>query len=126
MRISDWSSDVCSSDLNPQKGQREGGNPQPAHVAAEAGVEPPARQRLPAEVIPAAFGDPRRRHAEREQYDQRDDDEGRWCARRDGTRHEPDLQRRENEQRRGGVEGHPAPPPSCPRSEEPTPELQSL
>src|SRR3546814_4210371 len=61
---------------DPQEGQRERGEPQPPHVAAEAGVEAPACQRLTAEVVPAAFGNPRRGHAEREQDDQRDDDKG--------------------------------------------------
>src|SRR3546814_5668674 len=82
---------------DPQEGQRERGEPQPPHVAAEAGVEAPACQRLTAEMVPAAFGNPRRGHAEREQDDQRDDDKGRWRAGRDRARHEPDLQGGEDE-----------------------------
>src|SRR3546814_2073766 len=104
MRISDWSSDVCSSDLrppafagatamfpalfddrrdcvgggdgaaDPQEGQRQRGEPQAAHVAAEARVEAPARERLAAQMIPVPFGRARDRKREREQHDQRSEE----------------------------------------------------
>src|SRR3546814_1481976 len=48
MRLSDWSSDVCSSDLFRQRLQRAGGADRPHPPQAEGGPDPHrARPRLP-------------------------------------------------------------------------------